>query len=330
MKVAVVILNYNGAKLLADFLPIVCRYSQGQAEVFVADNGSSDNSLSLLAEQFLDVRVVSLDKNYGFAGGYNRALEQVEAEYYVLLNSDVEVTQGWLSVIEYMDKNPDVVACQPKIRSWYNRNQFEYAGACGGYIDAFGYPFCRGRILQTVEIDSGQYDSVTDLFWATGACLVVRAASFWAVGGFDARFFAHMEEIDLCWRLHGRICSYPASVVYHVGAKTLSQESPFKTFLNFRNNHLMLYKNMPRCRWFFVFLVRMLLDYVAVLQHLVCAKWATAWAIVRARCAFYQNMKYYSKSAKPKRRVGIYPRLLIVDYYLLGKRRFSEIKRRIS
>ena len=251
MKVSVVILNWNGCDMLRTFLPSVVRYSEGEGvEVCVADNGSTDTSVSLLQQEFPSVRTIVLDQNYGFADGYNWALQQVDAEYVVLLNSDVEVTEHWLEpMIAYLDAHPEVAACQPKIRSQRQKEYFEYAGAAGGFIDKYGYPFCRGRIMGVVEKDEGQYDTVIPVFWATGAALFIRRTDYVNVGGLDGRFFAHMEEIDLCWRLRSRnreIVCVPQSIVYHVGGATLKKENPRKTFLNFRNNLVMLYKNLPQ------------------------------------------------------------------------------------
>ncbi|MDD7528228.1 MAG: glycosyltransferase family 2 protein [Bacteroidales bacterium] len=296
MKTAVVILNYNGETLLRTLLPTVLAHSP-QAEVIVADNASTDGSLPLLQQTFPQVRLIALSKNYGFAEGYNRALAQVDADYFVLLNSDVEVTAHWLEpLIDYMEHHADVAACQPKIMSYTDRTKFEYAGACGGYIDALGYPFCRGRIMATVETDDGQYDSVATLFWASGACLLVRADKFREVGGLDARFFAHMEEIDLCWRLQARgsrIVCIPQSTVYHIGAKTLAKEHPMKTYLNFRNNLLMIYKNMPTASK--VLAARVVLDWVAAV-HLLCqGKWQNFWAVLRAQKDFFVMRKHFSK-----------------------------------
>ena len=245
MKVSVVILNWNGCDMLRTFLPSVVRYSEGEGvEVCVADNGSTDTSVSLLQQEFPSVRTIVLDQNYGFADGYNWALQQVDAEYVVLLNSDVEVTEHWLEpMIAYLDAHPEVAACQPKIRSQRQKEYFEYAGAAGGFIDKYGYPFCRGRIMGVVEKDEGQYDTVIPVFWATGAALFIRHTDYVNVGGLDGRFFAHMEEIDLCWRLRSRnreIVCVPQSIVYHVGGATLKKENPRKTFLNFRNNLVML------------------------------------------------------------------------------------------
>ena len=248
-KVAIVILNWNGEKMLRKYLPSVLEYSaEDGGVVYVADNASTDGSILMLKEQFPQVRVIQFDKNWGFAEGYNKALGQIDAELYVLLNSDVEVTHHWLTpLVEYMDNHYEVAFCQPKLLSEQNKNAFEYAGAAGGYLDKYGYPFCRGRIFDSVEDDDGQYDYTTEVLWATGACLMIRAQDYWKTGGLDGRFFAHNEEIDLCWRLRlqGRagVC-IPDSVVYHVGGGTLPKGNPMKTYLNFRNNLTMLYKNL--------------------------------------------------------------------------------------
>ena len=290
-KVSVVILNWNGVGMLQKFLPKVVEYSVNQGvEICVADNASTDESVSYLQTNFPNVRLILLDKNYGFAEGYNRALQQVEAEYVVLLNSDVEVTPHWLEpLVEYMDAHPEVAACQPKIRSERNKEYFEYAGAAGGYLDKYGYPFCRGRIFDVVEKDEGQYDTVSSVFWATGAALFIRLKDYWEAGGLDGRFFAHMEEIDLCWRLRSRgrgIVCIPQSVVYHVGAATLKKENPRKTFLNFRNNLLMLYKNLPEKELKKVMFVRGLLDWVATFVFLLKGDGKNARAVWQARKEF--------------------------------------------
>ena len=296
MKIAVVILNYNGAALLHDLLPKVVEFSP-QAEVIVADNASTDDSLAVLRDEFPQVRLIQLEKNFGFAEGYNRALAQIDAEVFVLLNSDVEVTPNWLvPMVDYLGKHPEVAACQPKLMSYNHRTQFEYAGACGGQIDMLGYPFCRGRILDTVEEDRGQYDEVADIFWATGACLCIRADRFREVGGLDGRFFAHMEEIDLCWRLGARghrIVCVPQSVVYHIGAKTLNAESPFKTYLNFRNCALMIYKNSLHAHC--VLFVRFWLDMVAALHLLLQRKPKNAAAVLRALHDFHRMRSDFKK-----------------------------------
>lgn len=292
MKVAVVILNWNGEQMLRDFLPSVVAHSVlpdkvGEAVVYVADNGSTDGSLKLLADAFPTVCTIVFDKNWGFADGYNKAFDQIDAEYAVLLNSDVEVTGGWLlPLVEYMDAHPQVAACQPKLMAYHEKESFEYAGAMGGYIDRYGYPYCRGRIFDTVEKDCHQYDADVPLLWATGACLMVRLPIYKEVGGLDGRFFAHMEEIDLCWRMRCRgyeVRSVAGSVAYHVGGATLNAGNPRKTFLNFRNNLLMLYKNLPAGELRGVMLVRGLLDYVAAAMFALKGEWGSAKAVVRAR-----------------------------------------------
>ena len=305
-KLLVVILNWNGVGMLQKFLPGVIKYSQGEGvEVCVADNGSTDESVAWLQAYCPDVRLIVLDKNYGFADGYNKALEQVEAEYVVLLNSDVEVTPRWLEpMVTYMDAHPEVAACQPKIRAERNKEYFEYAGAAGGYIDKYGYPFCRGRIFDIVEKDQGQYDTVAPIFWATGAALFIRLKDYREAGGLDGRFFAHMEEIDLCWRLRARgrgIVCIPQSVVYHVGAATLKKENPRKTFLNFRNNLLMLYKNLPQKELKKVLLVRVLLDWVAACVFLLKGDGKNFRAVIKARKEFNRMRPDFASSRADNR-----------------------------
>ena len=334
-RIAVVILNFNGAEMLRAFLPSVVDYSP-EAEVIVADNCSTDASAQVMREEFPAVRYIQLEKNYGFADGYNRALAQVEAEYFLLLNSDVEVTQGWLApMLEYMDSHPGVAACQPKLLSYKNKKEFEYAGACGGFIDKYGYPYCRGRIFDTVEEDKGQYDSVAELFWATGAALMIRAEDYRAAGGLDGTFFAHMEEIDLCWRLRSRgrgIVCIPQSCAYHVGGATLNKSNPRKTYLNFRNNLLMLYKNLPENELRNVMLVRALLDYVAAFKSLLSGDAAGCRAIFQARRDFRCIKHDYSDlrrenlekcvEADVKERTSF---SILWKYYAGGRRLFSEL-----
>ena len=252
LKTAVVILNWNTEDLLRKFLPGLLHSAakvEG-TEVIVADNDSSDDSLEVMKEVFPHVRTIELERNFGFTGGYNRAFKEIDCEYFVLINSDIEVTENWLGpLVEWMDTHPDCGACAPKLHSYQDREKFEYAGAAGGYIDRFGYPFCRGRVMKRLETDRGQYDSPADVFWATGACLMVRSSVYKALGGFDERFFAHMEEIDLCWRMQlegWKVTVVPQSVVYHVGGGTLPASSPLKLFLNYRNNLLMLDNNLSR------------------------------------------------------------------------------------
>ena len=296
-KVSIVILNWNGVKFLKQFLPnVIANSTIENCEIVVADNGSTDDSIKLLQTEFPQVRIIELDKNYGFAGGYNKALEQVKAEYYVLLNSDVEVTSNWIEpIIHFLDHSPNVAACMPKIRDYYNREKFEYAGAAGGYIDKYGYAFCRGRIFDTIEEDSGQYDNYQEIFWATGACLFIKAEAFWSVGGFDAAFFAHMEEIDLCWRLQWKgmkIMYMPEVTVYHVGGGTLPKENPHKTFLNFRNNLYLLYKNLPTNKLITTLLIRMALDAIAAFKYLINLKLKHFYAIILAHLNFYRKISY--------------------------------------
>jgi GT2 family glycosyltransferase len=288
--VAIVILNWNGAAMMRQYLHTVIENADG-AEVWVADNASTDDSMALLTAEYPTVRTLQLDKNYGFAEGYNRALQQIEADYYVLLNSDVEVTPHWLEPLTaYMEAHDDVAACQPKLLSLVHREEFEYAGAAGGFLDRYGYPFCRGRIFDVVERDEHQYDEVTDLLWATGACLMIRSKDYWGAGGLDGRFFAHNEEIDLCWRLRlmwRRVVCVPQSVVYHLGGGTLPKGNPMKTFLNFRNNLTMLYKNLPEAELRHVMRARWWLDYLAAFETLIVNRnWGDCKAIFRARRAF--------------------------------------------
>lgn len=301
MSVAVVILNWNGRDMLAKYLPSVVEFSSlPGVEIVVADNGSTDDSLDYLSEKFPMVRQIVLPENYGFAEGYNRALRQIDADYFVLLNSDVEVTANWLSPLyNYLEAHEEVTACQPKIRSVVNPEYFEHAGAAGGFLDKYAYPFCRGRIFSEVEKDEGQYDTVKEVFWATGACLFIRAKDYFDAGGLDGTFFAHMEEIDLCWRLRSRgkqIICHPESVVYHYGGGTLNVDSPRKTFLNFRNNLLMIYKNQSEKTLFKILFVRFFLDLLAAMMFLVKMDWENFKSVLKAIVEFYCiKAKYKAK-----------------------------------
>ncbi|MBQ7471829.1 MAG: glycosyltransferase family 2 protein [Prevotella sp.] len=337
MKTAIVILNWNGRKMLEQYLPRIVASAKDMAEVIVADNASTDDSVSFLQEHFPSVRLIVLQKNYGFAEGYNQALRQVDAEYYVLLNSDVEVTERWLQpLVTYMDEHPRVAACQPKLLSVFNRQSFEYAGACGGFIDRMGYPFCRGRLFDTVETDSGQYDQPCEVMWATGACLFIRSKDYWEAGALDGRFFAHNEEIDLCWRIrmNGRsIVCLPESVVYHVGGGTLPKSNSRKTYLNFRNNLTMLYKNLPDSELHGVMRWRWFLDYLAAWQTLVLNRnWGDFLAIYRARRDFRRWKKDFSadrKQIQSRRTVERVPERknysLLWQYYAHRRRTFAEM-----
>lgn len=323
--------------MLRSFLPSVVRFSEADgAVVYVADNGSTDASVEMLRRDFPSVRLVLLKENHGFADGYNLALQAIEAEYVVLLNSDVEVTEHWLEpLVGYMDIHPEVAACQPKILSWRQREMFEYAGAAGGFLDRYGYPYCRGRIMGVVERDAGQYDDVVPVFWATGAALFVRLHDYRRAGGLDGRFFAHMEEIDLCWRLRARgrqIVCVPQSVVYHVGGATLKKENPRKTFLNFRNNLIMLYKNLPSEELVPVMRVRAFLDYVAALVFLLKFQFSNASAVIRARREYRllrlsfapdreTNLKEASLRVIPERTKSS----ILLEYYCRGRKYFSQL-----
>jgi GT2 family glycosyltransferase len=341
MTCSVIILNWNGEAMLRRFLPnVITNTQRADVEIVVADNGSTDGSLAYLRTE--PVRVIELGENFGFAEGYNRAIAQVDSDYIVLLNSDVEVTPCWLdTLLEYARTHEEVAALQPKVLSWYSKQdvlvgeaqkvRFEHAGAAGGMIDCLGYPYCYGRLLTNLEEDTGQYDTPTPIFWASGACMFIRRDVYVKEGGLDSVFFAHQEEIDLCWRLHCRgyqVMSVPQSVVYHVGGGTLEYESPRKTFLNFRNNLLMLYKNLPPVQWLLVMLIRIPLDYVAAMQMLLSGKWLNFKAVFQARCAFWKLRKQYKaiRAANLRKSEVLYPttiskRSIIVDYYLLGKRK---------
>lgn len=293
-KTAVIILNWNGAQMLRTYLPSVIAHTKG-AEIIVADNGSTDDSLEVLHKEFPSVKTIVLDINYGFAEGYNKAIEQVESEYVVLLNSDVEVTEGWLSpLLDYMTAHPEVAAVQPKIRAWRERDRFEHAGAAGGYLSWLGYPYCRGRRFGRVEQDHGQYDTIAEIDWTTGACMCVRTSVYKECGGLDAAFFAHQEEIDLCWRMRNKgwkLACIPQSVVYHLGGGSLSYDNPRKTFLNFRNNLLMIYKNR-RFPWM-VLTLRFFLDYAAAAMFLATGKKGSAKAVYEARKEYKRMRKNY-------------------------------------
>ena len=334
MTCSVIILNWNGEAMLRRFLPsVVAHTEQADVEIVVADNGSTDGSVAYLRTQ--SVRVIELGENYGFAEGYNRAIAQVESEYVVLLNSDVEVTPHWLdTLLEYACAHKEVAALQPKVLSWQSKQDFlsgkaqgvcfEHAGAAGGMIDCLGYPYCRGRFLSYLEVDNGQYDTPSPIFWASGACLFIRREVYLKEGGLDAVFFAHQEEIDLCWRLQNQhpfsVFSLPFSMVYHVGGGTLGYENPKKTFLNFRNNLLMLRKNLPMSRLWWVMVVRFFMDYIAALQMLINNQPPNAKMVLKARCDYHKMKKQY-----PKSHAHISPlmakRSIVWDFYIMRKRK---------
>jgi GT2 family glycosyltransferase len=334
-RTAVVILNYNGEKLLQQFLPSVIQYSS-EAEIIVADNNSSDRSITFLQQTFPQVRIVQLDKNYGFCGGYNRALQEVVADYYVLLNSDIEVTSQWLSpMTSLLDRDPTVAAVQPKVLSYHNKNKFEYAGAAGGFIDVLGYPFCRGRVFDFVEEDQGQYNDQRQVFWATGACLTIRSEAFKKFGGFDEDFFAHMEEIDLCWKLQrtGQKVFYCGkSTIYHVGAGTLSYRNPRKVYLNFRNGLSLLFKHLNTGELLYKLPLRILLDVIAAFQFLIKGEGGNFAAVIKAHATFLFNLgrdlgkrQAIRKAFPTYSDTMVYKGSVVVDYFLKGKRQGFQV-----
>lgn len=331
-KVAVVILNYNGQRMLEQFLPSVIASCPDWAEVIVADNASTDLSVDFMKDCYPQVRLIENSSNGGFATGYNLALQQVDAQYYVLLNSDIEVSQGWLEpVIALMDSDPQIAACQPKIRSYYHPEEFEYAGASGGFIDKFGYPFCRGRIFQHLENDENQYDTPIEVFWATGACMFVRADLYHKTGGLDDSFFAHMEEIDLCWRLKNegyKVYCCPQSVVYHIGGGTLPKNSPRKTYLNFRNNLSLLAKNLPANRVPLTILYRILLDWVAAFKFLFEGYSEDFKMVFKAHWDFYKRLEALREKRKSvsHRSVScVYQKNIVFESVVRKKNKFSDL-----
>jgi len=318
---------------LEKFLPGIIETCQGIAKVVVADNNSTDDSVEWLRNEMPDVEVIRIPTNQGYAQGYNTALKQVSAEYYLLLNSDVEVTQGWLQpLIGYLDQHPRTAVCQPKIKWFKKREQFEYAGACGGYIDSFGYPFCRGRVFGEVENDAGQYNSIIPVFWSSGAAMMIRSAVFHEAGGFDPVFFAHMEEIDLCWRIRNKgyeIVCVPQSVVFHIGGATLPKNNPGKTLLNFRNNLSMMYKNAPMGHLIPVLFTRLVLDGIAGIKFLLEGGARDCWAVVRAHFQFYGFVLTGKIKRNPSKvyrnHETIYPGLIVWDFYVLNKKKFTDL-----
>jgi len=336
-KIAIVILNWNGEKLFDDFLPSVIQHSSNlNSEIIVADNDSTDQSVKHLEKYYPSVKIIDLKTNYGFAEGYNQALQRVNADYLVLLNSDVKVTENWIQpCIERFEADEKLAAIQPKILSYKEPNNFEYAGAAGGFIDMFGYPFCRGRILNRIEEDLHQYNYPTQIFWASGACMFIRTSAFKSAGGFDGDFWAHMEEIDLCWRLKNsgfKIEYEPKSVVYHLGGGTLSYGNPRKIYLNFRNNLFMLFKNLPRHQFTRIFFARMVLDGVAAAKFILGFNFREFRAVIKAHFSFYQNLgklmrkrKEIQKQVIVKNHPEVYPQSIMWKFFIQKKRRFSDL-----
>jgi len=337
-KTAIVILNWNGLDFLNKFLGTVVKYSAGSdTAIYIADNGSTDGSAEWVGQNFSAVKVIALGSNLGFAGGYNTALDKIDADYFVLLNSDIEVTEGWLEpLVSFMDLNHDVASCQPKIRSYEHRGQFEHAGAGGCFIDKYGYPFCRGRIFHHIEKDNGQYDTREDVFWSSGACMILRADAWKICGGFDPSFFAHMEEIDLCWRFSKagyRVCYIPDSVIYHVGGGSLPYSSPFKTYLNFRNSLFLLYKNLPDDKLQRVMLVRKTLDGIAAFMFLARGDFLSFRSVLKAHLDYYRNRKDLRKKRKAVKQLernqtnpGIVNKSIVFEFYLRGRKTYDRLK----
>lgn len=337
-RVAIVILNWNGRKFLEQFLPSVVQHSANGAQIIVADNASTDDSVSWLKENYPAIRIIQNAVNGGFAKGYNDALKSVDADYFVLLNSDVEVTANWLEpVIALMDSDPKIAACQPKIRAYHDREKFEYAGAAGGFIDKWGFPFCRGRIFDSYETDHGQYDDNCEVFWATGACLFMRANAWKEANGLDEDFFAHMEEIDLCWRLRNRgwkVMYCGQSTVFHVGGGTLSKQSPRKTFLNFRNNLELLLKNHAPGFIFIKIFLRMVIDGIASVKFAVTGDFPHGWQVQMAHMSFYRRLfktirkrKALKKNVQQYATSCIYEGNIVWQYYKKGKKKFSDLEK---
>lgn len=337
-KASIVILNWNGVKYLEQFLPIVIENSDiSNIEIVLADNASTDNSVEFVRSNFPKIRIIQLEKNFGFALGYNKSLKQLDSEYYIILNSDVEVTKNWiLPVLDFMDANTDVSACMPKLRSYDDRESFEYSGAAGGFIDKYGYPFCRGRVFNVIEKDTGQYDDILNIFWASGACLYIRAKMFWEAGGFDPRFFAHMEEIDLCWRLklnNYRIVYLPFVTVFHIGGGALPKENSHKTYLNFRNNLFLLYKNLPSEKLIKILIIRLLLDYLAAINYIVNFRLKLFYVIIKAHLNFCVNLPYLIKYRGTKKLLlnnknifkEIINKSIVVEFYIKKKKFYIEI-----
>ncbi len=332
MKVAVVILNWNGKTLLKKFLPSVVKYSMDEAEIYIADNNSTDDSISFIKENYPDIKIVQNKKNGGYAKGYNDALQHIDADIYALVNSDIEVTSGWLTpVIDQFKNNPNTVAVQPKLLDFKDKSKFEYAGAAGGFVDFMGYPYCKGRIFMDLETDQNQYDNSYDIFWATGACFFIRSEIYHKLNGFDEDYFAHQEEIDLCWRIQNedyKIQYVGASTVYHVGGATLKESNPHKTFLNFRNSLFTIAKNVPKRFVFFVIFFRLILDGIAGIKFIFELRPIHTWSIIKAHFSFYANFPKMLRKRKHisfKQTKYFHTFSIVWQHFILRKNKFTEL-----
>lgn len=331
IKTSVVILNWNTRQQLETFLPYLIKYTSGsETEIVVADNASNDDSVSFVQTNYPEIRIIRLDKNYGFAEGYNRALKQIDAQYFVIINSDIEVTPGWLEpLISSLDSDKQVTACMPKLLSYYQRDTFEYAGAAGGYIDYLGYPFCKGRIFDYLEKDQGQFTGTYEVFWATGACIAVKADIFRQIGGFDPYFFAHMEEIDLCWRMKNlgyKILCNTDSTIYHVGGGTLPKSNPRKTYLNFRNNLILLHKNLSFFRKLYILPIRFVMNFMSIAKYLKAKNKPDAIAVFNAYFGYFRYLFVKKQKVNIQQYPShIYPRSIVMDFFIHKKIKYSEL-----
>lgn len=332
LKTAVVILNWNGKQLLEQFLPSIVNFSAGQAEVYVADNASTDNSIAYVKEHFPTVNIVINSENGGYAKGYNDALQHIEADIYCLINSDIEVTENWLSpIFNVFKEESNTAIIQPKLLDFKDKTKFEYAGAGGGFVDSLGYPYCRGRVFNHLETDEGQFNDTSEIFWASGACFFIRSTVFHRLGGFDEDYFAHQEEIDLCWRTHneGYTVKYVGtSTVYHVGGATLQESNPHKTYLNFRNSLLTIVKNIPRKYVMFTILSRLVLDGVAGVKFALELRPIHTWSIIKAHLSFYKNLFRFIKKRRKLQRKEHYSihKFIAWQYFILGRIKFKNLK----
>lgn len=331
MKTAIVILNWNGRKLLEQFLPSIINFNSDNAEIYVADNASTDTSISFVKQHFPEVKIIKNSENGGYAKGYNDALQHIDANIYCLINSDIEVTKNWLTpVIQVFKNETNTAIIQPKLLDFKNKTKFEYAGAGGGFIDVLGYPYCRGRIFNCLETDNGQFNDITTIFWASGACFFIRSNIFHELGGFDEDYFAHQEEIDLCWRTNNKgytIKYVGTSTVYHVGGATLQESNPHKTFLNFRNSLFTIVKNVPANLLFITIFSRLLLDGVAAIKFAIELRPVHSWSVLKSHLSFYKNLrKFIRKRKKLQRKKNYYIHKSVVwQYFIIGRKKFNDL-----